>query len=1279
MWFGTEDGLCRDNGYSIRVYRPSKPLFGSVNNNKVTDITQGADGMIWFGTSCGVYRVDKRTQEVMAVPDPKLDNTEVRAIHATSDGSVWVSVDGTLLRFGPDGAKIKDYQIQWNNKPSRAHSIYEDRQGRIWITVWGGGICRHESDTDSWIYYPWPYTEGSVSMLQDRESDYFYVGIWLKGIARFDPSATTVDDMFGMVHSWSMADERDNAFLCMVQDDVNGDLWAATVNGLQAYNCSDYRALRPVDISSLGVDRYQMLTDLYKDRDGNIWVGGFNVPSFVVSINRDVITYPLAAVQSTSGHTTTVSGICHDDEPGLFWVFQERHRLYLYDMETDRIESEIPELFSDTHHNLGAVYLMVKSRRHPGVWAVSTLPAGIYRLEQDHRHIKVADRIPIDGFAPNVLHEDGDGTLWIGTDRGLYRYDIDRRTLACIDDIGLVVDMTSGPDGMLTVAAHDASGLPRIYRYRNGERVTDRGFDDDCTAIAVTPDNTLWIGTRLGEIWKLVGDSEPVALSETSYFTPSGYVRGLVTDSCGYLWVQTEQRLTELDPSTSAMRHYYVNEGHIGLFSFFPRSYTVMPSGALVFGGAGGFCRLAPTHDMSAPSSDSMPMITYIKVDGYDVALPHAGEKLDVPPGDHTLEVEVGSPDHLGAKRRAYAYRIKDDASGWIPLAQGHNVIHLSHLGKGRHLLEIRSMTSDSADSTAVVSLLIDRHPAVHETWWFLVLMLLAAVGMIVSIVAVYNRHKTTERHKRMEEELVQLKFNFFTNITHELRTPLSLIITPLDALIRKADSADTRKQLLNIRRNAGELLRLINRTLSFRRLEMGGERLSLSQGNIDEFVNEITESFRPLAAEKHVDLGFTVSGTGFCMGFDAEKFRIVVNNLLSNAFKFTSPGDSVKVHVERTTRDGADWVLIRISDTGCGISERDLPHIMDVFYQAAARQKNVSDDGNAGSGIGLYVVNEYVKLHGGKIDVHSREGEGTEFDVWIPVTDADTTDDAVVSDGEDASDGTMASCPARKKILLVEDNQEFREFMRKELLDQYDVIEAADGVEGEKMAITAQPDVVISDVMMPRRDGFDLCKAIKNNVATSSIPVMLLSARTDKASEMKGYESRADVYLTKPFNLGILLNRIEYLIARQSELRQEFKETLETDPKKVTISPLDEELLTRILDCVERNMTNTDYGISELSRDMGMSRMNLYRKLQAITGQTPTDFVKTVRLKKAALMLRESRSSIVEVAYAVGYSSPSYFTRSFKSEFGLTPTQYIEHVRNGGASAADSARNHTG
>lgn len=1067
-----------------------------------------------------------------------------------------------------------------------------------------------------------------------------------------------------------MADERDNAYLCMEQDDVKGFLWAATVNGIQVYDCSDSFKLRPIDLKAFGLKRYQMLTDLYKDRDGNIWVGGFNVPSFVVSINTGIITYPLSAVHSTSGHTATVSGICYDDEPGLFWIFQERHRLYLYDMATDRIESEIPHLFSDTHNNLGAICLMIKSRRQRGIWAASTMPAGIYRLNQENRRIAVTDYIPFSGFAPKAMYEDSSGQLWIGSDSGLYVYDIDSRELTPVDDIGSVADITSSPDGDVVVAAYDVSGQSHIYMYRGRSRISEFAFHGDCTAVAVTPDRSFWIGTRLGEVWELKESKEAVRLSERSDFTSAGYVRGLVTDSCGHLWIQTEQRLTEVEPSTLGMRHYYVNEGYIGLFNFFPRTYAVLPSGALIFGGAGGFCRLTSTPSLTGIKTDEAPVITYVKVDGAVVPLPEAGGHLDLDPGYHSVEIEFGTADHLGAKRKGYAYRIDGTPSGWMSLAPGHNVVHLSRLGRGMHKLEVRSIGADRDDAAAIASLLINRRPAFHETWWFMCIVLLVCGSAVLTMVALYNRYKTNERKQRMAAELVQLKFNFFTNITHELRTPLSLIITPLDALIRKADSADTRKQLINIRRNAGELLKLINRALSFRRLEMGGERLSLSKGDMVEFVGNVMDSFRPMAEEKHIDMNIESDGSACCVGFDAEKFRIIINNLLSNAFKFTKAGDSIKIYVSRITDGGKDWVVIRIADTGCGIPEHDLPHIMDVFYQASTYA--AASDGNAGSGIGLYVVNEYVKMHGGKVEVRSRQGEGAEFAVWIPVSEADASDSALIPECDDIVAGEMREATQRKRILLVEDNKEFREFMRNELSDQYEVSEASDGVEGEEVARSVHPDIIISDVMMPRRDGFEFCRVMKNDVETSSIPVILLSARIDRPSEIRGYESGADVYLTKPFNLGILLNRIEYLIARQLELRKEFKDTLETDPKKLTISPLDEELLTRILTCVERNITNSNYGIAELSRDVNMSRMNLYRKLQAITGQTPTDFVKTVRLKKAALMLRERKCSIVEVAYAVGYSSPSYFTRSFKSEFGFTPTQYIEQMHHSGISTPD-------
>ncbi len=433
----------------------------------------------------------------------------------------------------------------------------------------------------------------------------------------------------------------------------------------------------------------------------------------------------------------------------------------------------------------------------------------------------------------------------------------------------------------------------------------------------------------------------------------------------------------------------------------------------------------------------------------------------------------------------------------------------------------------------------------------------------------------------------------------------------------------------------------------------MGGEKLNLSKGDAVGFAKSIFEEFKPLAAARQIDFSFCNHCDSLYMDFDIIKLRIIVNNLLSNAFKFTQAGDSIVLDISKESSDGSEVAVIKVTDTGIGIDPSKQAHIFDRFYQA---EENASS--TAVSGIGIHLVEEYTKMRSGMIELKSVPGNGTTFTVRLPVINvAPAPEKEVAAEASDVADG-------RKKILIVEDNDEFREFMNTELSDLYTIIDAPDAFEGMRLATGEHPDIIISDVMMPGRDGYEFCRLIKNDVATSDIPVILLTARSDYSAELTAYENHADAFVQKPFNLQMLINRIENLISRRNQQHLEFRKEPESDFTKLDLTPIDRALLDKIKECVDRNLTNSDYSVAELSNDVNMSRMNLYRKLQNITGQTPSDFIKTIRLKKAAKMLLENNTTIVEVAYAVGYSSPSYFTRSFKSEFGVTPKQYLENNR---------------
>jgi len=421
-------------------------------------------------------------------------------------------------------------------------------------------------------------------------------------------------------------------------------------------------------------------------------------------------------------------------------------------------------------------------------------------------------------------------------------------------------------------------------------------------------------------------------------------------------------------------------------------------------------------------------------------------------------------------------------------------------------------------------------------------------------------------------------------------------------------------------------------------------ERLHLTAGDLEDFITALYANFQPFAKEKQLDFRLQISPAHWYMNFDHEKLHRILNNLLSNAFKFTPEGGVVRLNLAEKQQEGRPFACITVSDTGVGIPSEALAHIFERFYQVQQ-----TDDSKVGSGIGLHLVKEYVRLHEGTVQVESEPGKGTVFTICIPM-DLHLSEEGVVP---------AASSDKRKKLMVVEDNHDFRTFLKEQLSELYQVIDAPDGEEGEKLAIEQNPDLIVSDIMMPKMDGLELCRHIKHNVQTSHIPVILLTARSGDETKISGYEVGADSYISKPFSFDVLLARIKQLIEQQEGRKKEFRKTLRVNPSCITITSIDEQLIQKALKLIEDHMDNSEYNVEQLSLDMGMSRMNLYRKLQAITGQTPTDFIRTIRLKRAAQLLRDGKLNVSEVADRVGFSSSSYFTKCFKELFGVLPTQY--------------------
>ena len=591
---------------------------------------------------------------------------------------------------------------------------------------------------------------------------------------------------------------------------------------------------------------------------------------------------------------------------------------------------------------------------------------------------------------------------------------------------------------------------------------------------------------------------------------------------------------------------------------------------------------------------------------------------------------------------------------------------------------------SDGYAGTEEASLKIVILPPFWMTPWAYIVYALLVVGVIFfSLYAVQRRERNRFKIRQIEEdakkreELSQMKFRFFTNVSHDLRTPLTLIISPMESMMKEITDEKLHGKLQLMYRNAQRLLNLVNQLLDFRKNEMAGLHLTLSEGDIVAYVHSICTSFLMLSEKKHVHLTFFSAMESLNMSFDEDKIGKVVMNLLSNAFKFTPDGGRVDVALEMS-KEMSGRLLIKVSDTGVGIRDEDKERIFERFYQVEQEEPELQ---STGSGIGLSLVRDFVTLHEGTVRVVDNVGSGSVFLVELPVKHVhvsssklaplaeeveeheellpgmeeeplpDNLPDDMEEDNEDEKEKPLA--------LIVDDNEDLVAFMKDSLSLYFRMQSASNGREAWQKIPELMPDIIVSDVMMPEMDGNELCRWVKTDKRTSNIPMILLTARQAVEDKVEGLTIGADDYVTKPFNVEILILRMRKLIDLSK--KRKAKSLIDPEPSEIAITSLDEKLVENAIKYVEVNIGRCDLSVEELSRELGMSRVHLYKKLLQITGKTPIEFIRVIRLKRAAQMLRESQQNVSEIAYQLGFNNPKYFSKYFKDEFGVLPSVYQE------------------
>lgn len=813
------------------------------------------------------------------------------------------------------------------------------------------------------------------------------------------------------------------------------------------------------------------------------------------------------------------------------------------------------------------------------------------------------------------------------------------------------------------------------------DEATQVKLNGPCKALLIDRQGWVWIGTLNG-LFVINPKDKSSRFFGRAEGMPNEMINGMIEDRYGNVWVTTPNGLCRFQHLQNGELKLMVfdSQNKLGKSSFGWMTVGHLAGGNLFFGTQDGYYIVNPA-DVKEMKYTGHPIFTSLWVNNQEVvpgkevegrtilaSALSATEKLVLKHHENFITILFSGLNFDMPSHTYYKYRLKGMSDRWIEMnpQDGVGRANFTDLAPGSYELEVYSAGFDKVWNEHPATLLIEVQPPLWATWWAKLIYLL----FIIAILTWGYRWKMEQNRKRMEDEkykeLEEMKYRFFTNISHEFRTLLTLIITPIGSILKRTTDSETRHQLNDVSRNAGDLLQLVNQLLDFRKMEMNGERLNLQSGNLNEFIQYTTMKFMPLAEQKNIRLTFDDKTEGLFMYFDKDKVGKVLTNLLSNAFKFTKAGGRVNVCLEKCILDSRRYAHIVVEDTGCGIAKEDQAHVFERFY----RTEQESGLRQVGSGIGLNMVYEYIQLHGGKVSLESEEGKGSRFIVDIPAdlkrevqqeaSEENCLSSPVMADVVDGAVGVQTSRKIEKTVLVVEDNDEFRHFLSQELSRIYNkVLMAKDGVEGAMMAEAENPDIIVSDVMMPRMNGTDMCRRIKENIETSHIPIILLTAWSTDEGRAAGYKAGADAYIAKPFDMEVLLARISNLLEKQEKRQQDFSHSISLDPKTVTDSSPDEKFLKEIIACIEKNIDNSEYTIDSLAADVVMSRMSLYRKMKSLTGQTPADFIRTVRLKTAAKLLKAGNCNVSEACYRTGFASPQNFTKHFKEMFGVLPSQY--------------------
>jgi ligand-binding sensor domain-containing protein/signal transduction histidine kinase/CheY-like chemotaxis protein/AraC-like DNA-binding protein len=1325
IWFGTRDGLNRFDGHGITVFKNDRQDPGSISDDYIRFIYEDKNRRLWIATMNGLNRFDRNRNVFTRFKNNKKDGRSVPAniitgIAEDKTGNLWIATyGGGICRFDEkSGGFIRFYHHPDDPNSlgdDRVNYLYQDRNGNFWVGS-EAGLQLFDTRTQRFAFYlQSPVSGMPVNAIQQDRQGNLWLGTEGHGLYVLDPANRKILQHF--VHRDEDTHSLGNDMVKTVLVDREKNIWVGGINGgLGLYDpvkriFYNYQ-YEPGNISSLS---QRTVSALFEDNQGNLWVGTHRGGVNEYMPGKEKFKVYRQELSGSSLSYSDVKSFC-EDEDGNIWIGTDGGGLDYFIRNKQTFKHYTHDPFNPYSIGSDAV-LDIMRDREGNIW-VGTWGGGLNLFNKKTGRFKQflndpSDTQSISSNYVQKIFEDYQGNLWVATYYGgLNIYDRRKNTFSrMVYDPSHktrlygnnIVSILEDKDADIWIGTDDG-GL-------NCYSQTSRSFTHYFNHEEKIPDLRVIFSDRQGRLW--IGQKglylfDPQRKSFSLFTAKAGlsdeFIKGITEDEEGNLWISTSNGLTRFNPDTGSFKKYNTGDGLQGS-EFEANAYLKTRDGEMYFGGIDGFNCFYPA---TIKTNSFIPPVYITSFQLFNKKL-NPGEKNSLLEKDISLTKEIrlsykqstfslnfAALNYTVPENNQYMYMLENQDKDWI-YAGKETKANYTNLDPGEYLFRVKAANNDGLWNDAGTSLRIIITPPFWKTGWF-VFILLATVCLSLYLLYKFRTGlKLKQLEEKKKDEMREMQLQFFTNISHEFRTPLSLILGPLEKLIKEDARSHFAHYYELMHRNANRLMGLITELMDFRKLESGSLQLRVMKGNLNGFLEEMYEEFREQAVQKEIQLRLEQT---FCMQdvwFDRQVMEKILLNLLNNAIKYTPAGGSIKLEILQSitgvssTFENAlevknpvranSYAYIRIADNGIGISKDSIKHLFERYYRIT--------EAHLGSGIGLAFVKSLVLMHKGDIYVNSERNKGTEIIVAIPVSPQDYTAEEKIEsayreggvrleslNNAYAGHPGEATVPFRlhqrqaarlrspELILLVEDNADLRSFLKDSLSPHYEIAEAADGEEGLRVCRASFPNLIISDVLMPGTGGYAFCKLVKQNAETSHIPFIMLTARSAIESQLEGLDSGADYYFAKPANMEMLLHTIRNIFEQNNKLKERYIRESHVESMELLHSGKDKEFMTRVIQIVEDQLVNPDFDIEWLCRQLGMSRTKVYQKIRSLSGQSIGDFVRGIRLKKAREIMTHEDVSLAEVMYRIGIQTQSYFTKAFKKEFGKTPSQFIQEVR---------------